>query len=124
MTGLNLRTNIISASVLSAASLLFFFFSSFTLFLSFMMAAVLVFSMFAITINVYKYIYRRQDTKALQLTVYVFYGKLVFLGIMLFIVTRFAPVDIAAFLIFFTILFIIFLGLEIILLYRGRIFKK
>jgi hypothetical protein len=124
MTGLNFRASIISGSVLSAASLLFFFFSGFTFFLSFLIAAVLVFSMYITTVNAYKYIYSRQQAKALQLAVYVFYGKLVFLGVMLFVVIRFAHVDIAAFLIFFAILFIIFLGLEIILLYRGRIFKK
>jgi hypothetical protein len=124
MAGLNFRTSIISGSVLAVASLLFFFFSGFTLFLSFMMAAVLVYVMFVITVNVYKYIYRRQDMKALQLAVYVFYGKLAFLGIMFFVAVRFVPVNIIAFLIFFAILFIIFLGLEVFLLYRGRIFKK
>jgi hypothetical protein len=124
MAGLNFRTSIISGSVLAVSSLLFFFFSSFNLFLSFLMAAVLVYVMFVITVNVYKYIYRRQDMKALQLAVYVFYGKLVFLGIMFFVAVRFTPVNIIAFLIFFAILFIIFLGLEVFLLYRGRIFKK
>lgn len=118
------KVNIISGVLLVLAAIIVFFMFYRELFLSVLLSEILVYGLFVATIYIYRYIYKKQDRKALQLTTFVFYGKLVFLGIMFFIITMFVPVNISAFFISFAILFTIFLGLEIIIIYKGMIFRK
>ncbi|MFO7928366.1 MAG: hypothetical protein R6U35_01730 [Candidatus Humimicrobiaceae bacterium] len=118
------KVNIISGVLLVLAAIIVFFMFYRELFLSVLLSEILVYGLFVATIYIYRYIYKKQDRKALQLTTFVFYGKLVFLGIMFFIITMFVPVNISAFFISFAILFTMFLGLEIIIIYKGMIFRK
>lgn len=118
------KVNIISGALLVLAAMIVFFMFHWKLFLSVFLSEILVYGLFVSTIYIYRHIYKKQDRKALQLTAFVFYGKLVFLGIMFFIITMLVPVNISAFFISFAILFTIFLGLEIALIYKGMIFRK
>ncbi len=122
--GLALKTSLFSAIVLVVVAIIVYIIADFKLFFSVAISQILVYSIFVITIYIYKYIYSKGNKKALQMAAFVFYGKLVFLGLMFFTITRFAPVNLMAFFISFAILFTIFLGLEIILLYGGKIFIK
>ncbi len=122
--GLTSKVNIISGALLVLAAVIVFFMFHWKLFLSILLSEILVYGLFVSTIYIYRYIYKKRDRKALQLTALVFYGKLVFLGIMFFIITMLVPVNVSAFFISFAILFTIFLGIEITLIYKGMIFRK
>lgn len=125
MTKLDNTTKIclICGILLITSWVIVFIVSQLKVFLSVLISGILVYGLFAATLYIYRHIYNNQGRTVLQLAGFAFCGKLVFLGIMFFIVIRFVPVDIFVFFISFIILFTIFLGLEIILIYRRIIFK-
>jgi len=111
----------ISLAVLAVAAVILFFSLSAVISLAIIIASALTFAAFAATL----YSYYRISRSAGGLKAYIlliFAAKMVFTAVVFFLVYKFSPYDLIAFIFAFLATFIVFLNIEIFLLYKRMIF--
>lgn len=110
----------ISLAVLAVAAVILFFLLSADISLAIIIASALTFVAFAATLYSY-YSIAKSKTASKAYILLVFFAKMVFIALVFFLMYRFSPFDLIAFIFAFLATFIIFLNIEIFLLYKKMI---
>ena len=91
--------------------------------LAVIISSFLAFAVFAATLIYYRWIAARKMVNAARSIIISFVVKIIFLGAIFYLLTRFDMVNMMAFAISFVIFFTIFLNIEIFMIYKRLLFK-
>ena len=118
------KISIISMAALFVIVLVCFFITTRQIFLSILVSGVLTFIFFIGTLFFYFRAYRNKSPNILKYILPIFAAKIVFSGLVFFLIYRFAYINMLGFLVSFLIFFTIFFNLEIFLIYKKVLFSR
>jgi len=118
------KISIISVAALFVIELVCFFITSRQIFLSILVSGVLTFIFFIGTLFFYFRAYRNKSPNILKYILPIFVAKIVFSGLVFFLIYKFDYINMFWLLISFLIFFTIFFNLEIFLIYKKVLFYR
>ena len=114
---------IFSVIALSVIGVVCYFTFSANNFFAIIISGVASFIAFIATLFSYYMIYRSKSPKKIKYVFYVYIGKIVFLGLVFYLMMRLDFINLVAFVLSFLIFFIVFFNIEIFLIYKKILFK-
>lgn len=118
------KISIISITALFVIELVCFFITTRQIFLSILVSGALTFIFFIATLFFYFRAYRSKSPNILKYILPIFVAKIVFAGLVFFLIYWFAYINMFWLLISFLIFFTIFFNLEIFLIYKKVLFYR
>jgi len=119
-----IKTTFISAGALIILALACYFITAREVFFSIIISEAISFIYFVVSLFLYYVLSRINSERKKKYMLPVYVCKLVFIGGLFYLVTRFDFIDFKAFIISFLILFIIFLNIEVVLIYKKILFTS
>ena len=118
------KISIISLAALFVIEIVCFFITARQIFLSILVSGVLTFIFFIGTLFFYFRAYRNKSPNILKYILPIFVAKIVFSGLVFFLIYKFDYINMFWLLISFLIFFTIFFNLEIFLIYKKVLFYR
>jgi len=116
------KISLLSTAALFVIELVCFFITSRQIFLSILVSGVLTLIFFIGTLFFYFRAYRNKSPNTLKYVLPIFMAKIVFAGLVFFLIYRFGYINMLGFIFSFLIFFTIFFNLEIFLIYKKVLF--
>jgi len=118
------KIGVIGAVSISAVAAVCYFIFPIEIFLAVTIGGFISFIGFIATLLVYYKLDKINSSNALKYILVVFFGKLIFFALIFYLLSRIENLDLLSFFISFLIFFTIFLNIEILLIYKGILFKR
>ena len=118
-----LKIGLISIITLSVIGVVCYFTFSAENFFGIIISAVASFIAFIATLFSYYMIYRSKSPKKIKYVLLVYIGKIVFLGLVFYLMVNLDFINLMAFVLSFLVFFIVFFNIEIFLIYKKILFK-
>ena len=93
------------------------------IFLAIIISEVVALIVFVVTLIIYYIINKSKSKNKIKYFICIYIGKIIFLAAVLFLISRFDSINLAAFALSFVILFTLFLNIEIFFIYKKILFK-
>lgn len=117
------KLSLYSTLVLAVIGTASYFVFAVDIFLAIIISEAVALIVFIITLIIYYVVSRSKSKNKMKYFIYLFIGKIIFLAAILFLISRFDSINLAAFAVSFVILFTLFLNIEIFFIYKKILFK-
>ena len=117
------KLSLYSTLVLVAIGTASYFVFTRGIFLAIIISEAVALIVFIITLIIYYMLSRSKSKNKMKYFIYLFIGKIILLAAILFLISRFDSINLAAFAVSFVILFTLFLNIEIFFIYKKILFK-
>ncbi len=118
-----IKIGLISIITISVIGVVCYFTFSVENFFGIIISAVASFIAFIATLFSYYMIYKSKSPKKIKYVLLVYIGKIVFLGLIFYLMTNLDFINLMAFVLSFLVFFIVFFNIEIFLIYKKILFK-